>query len=217
MNESTDLSHPPDPRRFPFTSPATRVGLHSWRVLSPLVLRPRGHITRAFTRLGINDFRAAAAYVSRLPYGRNIDRGSALAVLCEHRGTCSTKHALLQRLAIEQGFDTQLILAIFMMSARNTPGIRDVLKRYGIARIPEAHCYLRAFGKPIDVTRAATSRVLLVVNEEGISPEQVGTYKVALHRRFLARWAHEIALDRKYGIDALWQIREECIASLASY
>jgi hypothetical protein len=43
-------------------------------------------------------------------------------VLAEQRGTCSTKHALLRRLAIEQGLDIALVLGIYEMTERNTPG-----------------------------------------------------------------------------------------------
>lgn len=188
--------------------------LLSWNVITPVVLRPSGNITDGFTRLGIHDFRAAAAYVAGLRYGRNTDRGAALAVLSEQRGTCSTKHALLHRLAIEQEIDVPLMLAIYLMDARNTPGVRDVLKKYGIAGIPEAHCYIRCRGKRVDATSRAGHRVLTLVHEEEISPEQIGNYKVNLHRRFLRHWAEETALSYTYGMEELWQIREECISAL---
>jgi hypothetical protein len=191
-----------------------RAILHPWNVIAPVVLRPRGDITDRFTRLGIRDFRAAAAYVAGLPYGRNTDRGAALAVLREQRGTCSTKHALLRGLAIEQDLDAQLMLAIYPMNAQNTPGVGDVLKKYGIAYIPEAHCYIRFNGKRVDATCRAGRRVLTLVHEEEISPEQIGNYKVSLHRRFLRRWAEENADGYKYGVEELWQIREECIFAL---
>jgi hypothetical protein len=191
-----------------------RAILHPWNVITPVVLRPSGNITDEFTGLGIHDFRAAAAYVAGLPYGRNADRGAALAVLHEQRGTCSTKHALLHGLAIEQDLDAQLMLAIYLMNARNTPGIRDVLKEHSIAHIPEAHCYIRCDGKRVDATCGAGRRVLTFVHEEKISPEQIGNYKVNLHRRFLRRWAEETAHSYKYGIEELWQIREECISAL---
>lgn len=191
-----------------------RAILHSWNVITPVVLRPSRNITGGFTRIGIHDFRAAAAYVAGLPYGRNTDRGAALAVLREHRGTCSTKHAVLHGLAIEQDLDAQLMLAIYLMNARNTPGVRGVLKKYGIAKIPEAHCYIRCNGKRVDATCRAGRRVLTLVHEEEISSEQIGNYKINLHRRFLRRWAEETAPSYKYGIEELWQIREECISAL---
>ena len=44
-----------------------RAILHPWNVITPVVLQPRGEITEGFTRLGIHNFQAAAAYVAGLP------------------------------------------------------------------------------------------------------------------------------------------------------
>src|SRR5690606_40077218 len=63
----------------------------------------RGEISREFRSRGLTDMASAAAYIRRLPYGCNTDRGDFRRVLREGKGTCSTKHALLVRLAQEQG------------------------------------------------------------------------------------------------------------------
>jgi len=83
--------------------------MDSWQVLEPVALRPAGDISAAFIRVGLLDYRAAAEFVSRLPYGRNLEV-DARGVLREGRGTCSTKHALLRRLAMEQGLDIALVV-----------------------------------------------------------------------------------------------------------
>lgn len=75
--------------------------MHSWEALEPIILKPAGVITAAFMGVAVQDFRAPAAYVNRIPYGRNTNREDALAVMSEGQGTCSTKHALLRRLALE--------------------------------------------------------------------------------------------------------------------
>jgi len=51
-------------------------------------------------------------------------------VLNERRGPCSTKHALLKALADEQGLPIRLMLGIYEMNARNTPGIGRVLEEH---------------------------------------------------------------------------------------
>lgn len=192
-----------------------KTALHSWDALDAVTFKRQGEITRAFTAIGIHDFRAAAAYVAQLPYGRNRSREAALAVLQEHRGTCSTKHALLRRLAIEQQVNAKLMLGIYAMNGRNTLGVGKVLKQYRIAYIPEAHCYLSCGMKRIDVTYNSRERVLQILGEEEIAPEQIGTYKIELHRRFLADWAKDVPAGHAYEIEELWRIREECIAALA--
>jgi hypothetical protein len=70
--------------------------MRSWDVLPNAILKRAGPITDAFVEIGIVDFRSAAACGKGLLYGRNTDPSDAMAVFRDHRGTCSTKHALLR-------------------------------------------------------------------------------------------------------------------------
>jgi hypothetical protein len=190
--------------------------MDSWNVLDPVVLRPAGNISASFIQTGALDYRAAARFVSRLRYGRNSLAHDPLVVLRESRGTCSTKHALLRRLAMEQNLEVALVVGIYEMNAQNTPGIGGVLERYALASLPEAHCYLRFRGKRIDVTgENGSPRELRFFLEEDIVPEQIGEYKVAFHREFLQRWIAEGNVPGRWDMEELWQIREECIAALS--
>ena len=116
--------------------------MHTWASVEPIPFRNAGEITRAFIRLGISDLREAARLVQSIPYARNSRPESPLVVLDEQRGTCSTKHALMKRLANEQNIPMVLMVGIYEMSEQNTPGVGQVLKRFGVAFLPEAHCYL---------------------------------------------------------------------------
>jgi hypothetical protein len=190
--------------------------MDSWHLLDPIELRPAGEITAAFIQTGSLDYRAAARFVSRLRYGRNSSASDPLVVLREGRGTCSTKHALLRRLAIEQDLEIALVVGIYEMSGQNTPGVGGVLEKYALASLPEAHCYLRFRGKRIDITGDNGGlRELKFLLEEDIVPEQIGEYKVALHREFLQRWIAEGNVPGRRDLEELWQIREECIAALS--
>ncbi len=191
--------------------------LYSWEVLDPVVFESRGIITGEFVAIGVRDFRAAAAYVNRIPYGRTSNRDDLVTVLREARGTCSTKHALLNVLAQEQGIQTALVIGIYRMNGRNTPGIAPVLERYGLDSLPEAHCFLRYREKRVDVTQAETNPsepISEFLYEEDISPGQIGDYKTSLHRHFLRQWMRETGATTRYSLDELWQIREVCIAAL---
>ena len=132
-------------------------------------------VTAAFLGIAKIDLRTAAQYVCELPYGRNSDPNDPLIVLVEQRGTCSTKHALLRRLASEQRIDIALVLGICEMTGGNTPGIDPVLRRHGLSHLPEAHCYVRTEGKRIDITRAPSGRLVEPIDrllyEEEIVPE----------------------------------------------
>jgi hypothetical protein len=193
--------------------------MYSWKALSPSALKRVGEISSAFIDLGIRDWRSAAEMVSALPYGRNAAPSDKMAVLHERRGTCSTKHALLRGLALEQNFAVDLLLGIYLMHGRNTPGVGKVLARYGLKEVPEAHCYLRSGKRRIDVTRVMESHpadsITQFLHEETISPDQIGDYKVEVHRRFLQQWTTSLVPKTSYTLDEIWGVREECIAALA--
>ena len=130
-------------------------------IVDQLINRPLtadGPITRLFRAAGAHDFPAAALHVLRLPYGRITDRSRFWLVVEEGRGTCTTKHATLAELAREQDIDVQLMLGIYEMSERNTPGVGRVLTAHGLSYIPEAHCYLRCQGERVDMTGIPRAR-----------------------------------------------------------
>jgi selenocysteine lyase/cysteine desulfurase len=193
--------------------------MRSWDVLDPVVLEPSGDISTAFIKVGLVDYRAAARFISRLPYGRNTIVDEPLVVMRERRGTCSTKHALLRRLAAEQTIDVALVVGIYEMHQRNTPGVGPILKKYGLAALPEAHCYLRFRQHRVDVTRQINAHsaqdIAHFLHEEDITPEQIRAYKTTLHRNFLQRWLAETGTAAGRGIEEIWRIREECIAALS--
>ncbi|MHB8380800.1 MAG: hypothetical protein ACYDC3_00465 [Candidatus Binataceae bacterium] len=194
--------------------------MKSWDALPDRALENAGKITAAFGSADLRDFRAAARYVHALPYGRNSSRTDALVVLRERRGTCSTKHALLARLALEQRLEIALVIGIYRMNERNTPGVGRVLAASGLEYIPEAHCYLRYLADRIDVTReiagAPAEPIARFLYEEEIAPEQIGDYKIALHQRWMREWLASPDAPRGLGPDELWKIREACIAALGS-
>ena len=193
----------------------------SWDALPDSPLKPAADITQVFLDLGIRDYRAGARYLNRLPYGRTNSRIDTLAVLREGRGTCSTKHALLKQLGAEQSIDIALVIGIYQMTARNTPGVGRVLDKYGLDCVPEAHCYLRYRGERVDVTRELKDRpgpaIARFLHEEEIAAEQIGAYKVELHQRFIRAWIGanlETVGGRTF--EEIWRIREECIAALST-
>jgi hypothetical protein len=192
----------------------------SWDALDPFRFAAGGTVTAAFVGAAKLDLRSAAQYVARLPYGRNSDPEDPLIVLVEQRGTCSTKHALLRRLAIEQELPIVLVVGLYEMTGRNTPGIEPVLQRYGLNSLLEAHCYLRTGDNRIDVTNEPSKRPLEPIEyflyEEEIDPKQITRYKSDLHRKFLNQWMAGNDRLRDLSFEQVWSIREECIASLSA-
>ncbi len=119
---------------------------------------------------------------------------------------------------LQQQLPIRLMLGIYEMSERNTPGVGRVLEKYGLASVPEAHCYLMYRNDRIDITRAVDGAepIAKFLHEEVISPDQIADYKVSVHHHFLRNWIGTAATSRAMSLDAAWKIREECIAALAA-
>lgn len=167
-------------------------------------------VSTAFLDLAKVDLRAAGQHLCELPYGRNRYPDDPLAVLTEQRGTCSTKHALLRRLAMEQGIHLVLVLGIYEMNERNTPGVGSILQMHGLESIPEAHCYVRVGDKRIDVTRQrARSDAEPISNflyEEEIDPSQITIYKIGIHKSFLDQWITATPSLGGLTLTSIWAI-----------
>ncbi|HEX5624619.1 MAG TPA: hypothetical protein VFX48_01275 [Saprospiraceae bacterium] len=176
-------------------------------------------VSVAFKQLHLSNFEDAASFIQQLPYRRNQDPGNPLAVLVEQCGTCSSKHALLKRLADENGFSNmQLVLGIYKMNEWNTPSIGEILKRAGLEYIPEAHCYLRYDDRILDFTAAHWDPGCFIhelLEEMPVSPEQIPAGKVRLHKNYLSQWLKDQP-EIPHTLEDLWAIRESCIEALSA-
>ncbi|MCB9766148.1 MAG: hypothetical protein H6739_40605 [Alphaproteobacteria bacterium] len=170
-----------------------------------------GPLTMLCNAAGIVTLRQAAGQVWGLPYGRNHRRDDPALVLVEGRGTCSSKHAFLAELSDEARAPLTLMLGIYKLSGATDPKVRPVLEAHGVDWLPEAHCYLRVDDRRLDFTAPGRDREVELLHEEAIAPAQVAVYKPTLHRPFVADRADALGVS----FDALWAIREACVAALA--
>ncbi|HLP14544.1 MAG TPA: VOC family protein [Flavobacteriales bacterium] len=156
-------------------------------------------------------------WLRSVPYGRNSSRAMPELVITESCGTCSSKHALAKKVAVENNIpNVQLIISIYKMTEKNMPGIGSHLSQNGLEYIPEAHCYLKVNGKPLDLTNANSSFVNFydsIMEEHEINFDQVDVFKVELHKNFMRNWIR--LHNMKQSFDEIWEIRERCIHSLS--
>lgn len=167
--------------------------------------------------LGLIDFDILYDFVKKLHYGRNSKRNDFRLIIEENKGTCSTKHAFLKAIAIENDIeDITLCLGIFKMNRENTPKISTVLDAHNLDYIPEAHCYLKIDDIIKDITFNDSEQPVFaasLLHEEHILPEQIGDYKIKLHQSFLKSWI--IKDNVQFSFDELWNVRELCITKLS--
>lgn len=180
-------------------------------------LTSNDELTASIKNSGIATWNELIEFVKNLPYGRNANRTNLALVITEKKGSCSSKHALLKRVAdLNEIENVKLILGIYRMNKQNTPNIGTVLSDSKIDFIPEAHCYLKINDERIDVTFSNSNILKIeadIIEEQEIEPEQVSEYKVQYHKTFLKRWISENQTDK--GFDEIWKVREKCINNLS--
>ncbi len=181
-------------------------------------IKPAGEISKIFLDHKISTFHEAANFVRNLPYRRNKNKFDLTSVFTDNCGTCSTKHALLKKLADENSqAELQLITGLFRMNSINTPKISAILDHSKLDYIPEAHNYLKWQNQILDFTTKSSKPFDFendLIEEIEIQPEQIVDFKVAYHREYLTQWLIKQKLN--LTLDQLWSIREHCIASLST-
>lgn len=175
-------------------------------------------ISQAFLQSDIYTFHQAIDFIQSLKYGRNSNKEDLTTIFTDKQATCSTKHAILKQLAIENQYaDLQLILGVFKMNATNTPKVAAILNQHQLKYIPEAHTYLKHQSQVYDYTLTTSSASDFqsdLIFEIEIQPHQINRFKTQLHRNFLEDWLmHKPEI--KYSLDEIWLIREQCIANLS--
>ncbi len=172
--------------------------------------------TALFAQHNIHTFAQACSYIKNVPYKRNSNPHDNDIVLKENHGTCSTKHSILKRFANEQEIpNVQLMLCVFNMNATNTPKTKEVLQKYQLDYIPEAHTYLRINNEIVDCTHATSNQENFIHElqyEEEIQPHQIHEYRLKLHKQYIKNW--KLRKHIAYTTEQLWAIREECIAAM---
>lgn len=181
-------------------------------------IKPRGNISTCFLNRNMDTFSLAASYIQKLPYQRNKNKADLTTVFTDQHGTCSTKHAVLKQLAIENNRnDLQLALGIFKMNGLNTPKIGTTLQQYQLSYLPEAHNYLKFEDRILDYTFPNSSGAANfeqdLLDEIIIEPNQITDFKINVHKSYLQKWLAENFIP--YNLDEIWTIREQCIQLLS--
>ena len=178
-------------------------------------IKSNGEVSNEFSKRGVNSFYGACAFVSNLPYRRNKNKADILCIFAYKAGTCSTKHAVLRKLALENGIKSiKLILGIFKMDRLYNGKIQNTLQENNLIYIPEAHNYLKIENEYFDFTSPKSSYSEIkdkILEETEIEYNEIESAKVEIHRKYLAEW---IVDKPKFSLEKIWEIREKCIADL---
>lgn len=170
-----------------------------------------------FRELKMTSFKEACDFIAKLPYGRNTNREDFGLVLSEMKGTCSSKHALLASLALENGHpEVELIAGIFLMNEETHSRLNGFFTDKSYPNIPECHCYLRFQGERFDYTDASNQMEVIapkIVREQRIDPNQVVDWKIMIHKHYLQGWLTRNPAFQM-TLEDIWRDREEAIGLL---
>lgn len=163
----------------------------------------------AYLALGVQTFHDAVLWTYQLPFGRNRDRANYMLIFDEKKGTCSTKHAALAALAAEHQMPVELVVGICLYEG-------ELANMLGVKAFPEAHCYLKYQGSYTDITHKdlPPKQTHEVLEEHTIRPDQIGEFKLNLHKDYLKKWLHETQLDQKWSLDAFLEARDNWLSQL---
>lgn len=102
-----------------------------------------GPLSRSFISRNIFNFHDAISFVHKLSYGRNSDRSNYSLIFEENKGTCSTKHATLAALALENNiFDIKFQTAVCKFDKFFDKKISEfLLDPLNVLYFPEMHCF----------------------------------------------------------------------------
>lgn len=163
------------------------------------------------------NFESLIEKVKHIPYGRNSIRNDFSLVISENKGTCSSKHAFLKEFADKNNIkNVKLFIGIFKMTESNTSKIYPLFSENELSYIPEAHCYLKINGIPVDATTTESFYQIIkneIIEELEIIPSQASHFKVIYHQEFIKKWILETKQNKSF--EEIWRIREQCILKLS--
>lgn len=164
----------------------------------------------------ISTFHELISFVQALPYGRNENRSDFSLIFKEKKGTCSSKHGLLQEIVeINSIQEIELMVGIFLMNRDFHPKVKAVLDKYNLEHIPEAHSFLRFQGQRFDFTSTKSELSKFepfLVREQRCESQQLIDWKPMIHKHYIESWLKRKNLP--FSPDEIWKIREECIAAM---
>jgi hypothetical protein len=114
-------------------------------VLPDAIVTGPGPVAAKFLELGVTAFHEACTFVHKLRYGYNVDREDLMTLFREKKGTCTTKHAVIETLAEELNLPVRKTVGIYEMTEALVTGADAILQRHHLPYLPMVHCFL-AFG-----------------------------------------------------------------------
>jgi hypothetical protein len=126
--------------------------MDSIELLPDINIQAKGVISEKFLERGIKTFCTACHWVKDLPYGSNSNNENSLILFEENRGTCTTKHGAIARLASELELEIYKNLGFYRLNDEIVMGVNAIIQTHGLSFIPQIHCFLESGSFRVDLT-----------------------------------------------------------------
>ncbi len=126
--------------------------MDSIEVLPDVNIQAKGVVSEKFLERKIETFRAACHWIKDLPYGSNSNNENSLILFEENRGTCTTKHGVIARLAQELELEIYKNLGFYRLNDEIVIGVNAIIQTHGLKFIPQIHCFLEYGSFRVDLT-----------------------------------------------------------------
>lgn len=126
--------------------------MDSIEVLPNVNIQAQGLVSEKFLERQIGTFHAACYWIKDLSYGSNSNNENSLILFEENRGTCTTKHGVIARLAQELELEVYKKLGFYRLNDEIVVGVNAIIQTYSLNFIPQIHCFLESGAFRVDLT-----------------------------------------------------------------
>ena len=116
--------------------------MDSFNNLPDASITESGIMSEKFLELGIISFKEACLFVHNLDYGYNSDKDDEMILFKEKKGSCTTKHGVIAKLAEELSIPLYKKVGIYKLTEEIVTGTKEILEKYDLPYIPMVHCFL---------------------------------------------------------------------------
>ena len=188
--------------------------MQSIEILPNVTLQPCGIISQQYLQRGIKTFHEACQWTKDLPYGTNSNNKDSLILFEEGRGTCTTKHGAISRLASEHNLPIYKNLGFYRLNDAIVTGVDALLAPYGLDFIPQIHCFLGYEDYRVDLTEGNCNGKNKTIEDYDfvvqVTPDLTHEQHQAYYRKYLRQYADFSSALAKLEEETVMDLLAKC-------
>ena len=188
--------------------------MHPIKILPNITLQPHGIISQHYLQQGIGTFHEACQWTKDLPYSINFNNKDSLILFEESRGTCTTKHGAIARLALEHSLPIYKNLGFYRLNDEIVTGVDVLLASYSLDFIPQIHCFLAYENYRVDLTEGNCNGKNKTVEDYDfvvqVAPDLIHEQHQTYYRKYLKQYADVSSALAKLEENTVMDLLAKC-------